>query len=78
MCTKLKWTGIVIALIFIGLQFTTPRHTNLPFDEAQPNKSLNRTRVSSSFIDNLPAPALNARRLIPALCGSLEPPVISS
>src|SRR5688572_21040420 len=28
------------------------------------NKSLNRTRVSSPFIDNLSVPALNARRLI--------------
>jgi len=31
----LKWTAIAIAVIFIGLQFTTPRHTNPPFDEAQ-------------------------------------------
>ena len=31
----LKWTAIVIAVIFIGLQFTTPRHTNPPFDAAQ-------------------------------------------
>jgi len=32
---KLKWAGIIIALIFIGLQFTSPRHTNPSFDEAQ-------------------------------------------
>ena len=36
---------------------------------APPNKSLNRTRVSSFFIDNLSVPALIARRLIPALGG---------
>jgi len=32
---KLKWIGIVIAAILIGLQFTTPRHTNPPVDPAQ-------------------------------------------
>ena len=32
---KLKWAAMIIALIFIGLQFTTPSHTNPPFDEAQ-------------------------------------------
>ena len=32
---KLKWIAIVIALIFIGLQFTTPRHTNPSVDPAQ-------------------------------------------
>jgi hypothetical protein len=32
---KLKWAGIIIALIFIGLQFSTPRHINPPFNEAQ-------------------------------------------
>ncbi|SRR6266571_5384475 len=33
--TKLKWPAIVIAVILIGLQFTTPRHTNPFFNEAQ-------------------------------------------
>jgi heme-binding protein len=32
---KLKWVGLILALIFIGLQFTTPAHTNPPFNEAQ-------------------------------------------
>jgi hypothetical protein len=32
---KLKWAGVIIALIFIGLQFTTPSHTNPAIDEAQ-------------------------------------------
>jgi len=32
---KLKWIAIAIAVIFIGLQFTTPRHTNPPVDAAQ-------------------------------------------
>ena len=32
---KLKWVAIVVGLIVIGLQFTTPRHTNPPVDEAQ-------------------------------------------
>ena len=35
MRTMLKWTAIAIAVIFIGLQFTTPQHTNPHFDEAQ-------------------------------------------
>jgi len=32
---KLKWIAIVVAVIFIGLQFTTPRHTNPTVDAAQ-------------------------------------------
>ncbi len=32
---KLKWIVMIIGLIFIGLQFTTPAHTNPPFNEAQ-------------------------------------------
>lgn len=32
---KLKWTALILTLIFIGLQFTTPAHTNPHFDEAQ-------------------------------------------
>jgi heme-binding protein len=32
---KLKWTVMILALIFIGLQFTNPGHTNPPFDETQ-------------------------------------------
>jgi hypothetical protein len=32
---KLKWTALILTLLFIGLQFTTPAHTNPPFDETQ-------------------------------------------
>jgi Haem-binding domain len=32
---KLTWTALVIAVIVIGLQYTTPRHTNPSFNEAQ-------------------------------------------
>ena len=32
---KLKWTALILTLIFIGLQFTTPAHTNPHFVEAQ-------------------------------------------
>jgi hypothetical protein len=32
---KLKWAVMILTLIFTGLQFTTPAHTNPPFDEAQ-------------------------------------------
>src|ERR1051326_5866078 len=35
MRTKLKWIASILALIFIGLQFTGPVHTNPPFDEAK-------------------------------------------
>lgn len=35
MRTKLKWAGMIIALIIIGLQFTSPAHTNPPVDETQ-------------------------------------------
>lgn len=35
MRTKVKWAGVTIGLVIVGLQFTTPRHTNPPFDEAQ-------------------------------------------
>lgn len=30
-----KWIVVVIAVVFLGLQFTTPRHTNPPVDAAQ-------------------------------------------
>jgi cytochrome c5 len=30
-----KWIAVVIVVIFIGLQFTTPRHTNPSVDAAQ-------------------------------------------
>ena len=40
MRTKIKWTLISIGLIFIGLQFTTPGHTNPAFDEAQSLEAL--------------------------------------
>lgn len=32
---KLKWVALIAALIFIGLQFKFPAHTNPPFDETQ-------------------------------------------
>ena len=32
---KLQWVAIVIAAIFVGLQFTTPRHTNPSIDATQ-------------------------------------------
>jgi Haem-binding domain len=32
---NLKWAAVIAALIFIGLQFTSPAHTNPPFDETQ-------------------------------------------
>lgn len=32
---RLKWVAVVVVVIFIGLQFTTPRHTNPPVDPAQ-------------------------------------------
>ena len=32
---KMKWATIVVALIVVGLQFTTPAHTNPPVDKAQ-------------------------------------------
>lgn len=30
---KLKWAVLIVALIFIGLQFTSPKHINPPVDE---------------------------------------------
>jgi hypothetical protein len=30
----LKWTLVVIGVIFVGLQFTGPARTNPPFDES--------------------------------------------
>jgi len=32
---KLKWTAIVVVLIVVALQFSTPAHTNPPVDTAQ-------------------------------------------
>jgi hypothetical protein len=32
---KLKWIAFILTLIFTGLQFTSPVHTNPSFDEAQ-------------------------------------------
>ena len=32
---KSKWTGIMIGVIFIGLQFTTSQHANPTVDAAQ-------------------------------------------
>ena len=36
----LKWVLVAICLIFIGLQFTNPRHTNPPFDESKTLESM--------------------------------------
>ncbi|HEX6650954.1 MAG TPA: heme-binding domain-containing protein [Pyrinomonadaceae bacterium] len=33
--SKLKWSAIVVALIVVGLQFSTPAHTNPSVDGAQ-------------------------------------------
>jgi len=35
MRTRLRWTAIIIALIFFALQFTSPAHTNPHLDEAK-------------------------------------------
>lgn len=35
MRTKLKWAGVIAALIFVGLQFTSPARTNPPVDNVQ-------------------------------------------
>ena len=48
---KLKWTAVIMVMIFIGLQFNTREHTNPPFDET---KSLEKmigvpTEVSAAF-----------------------------
>ena len=44
---KLKWIAIVIGVIFIGLQFTTPKHTNPAGDAAQ---ALTATTAVSSDV----------------------------
>ena len=33
--SKMKWGAIIVALIVVGLQFTTPAHTNPTVDKAQ-------------------------------------------
>lgn len=35
MKTKLKWTIVILALIFFGLQFTSPSRINPPIDESK-------------------------------------------
>src|SRR5678810_196465 len=47
MRTKLRWTAIIIALIFFALQFTSPAHTNPHLDEA---KALEATTVIPSEV----------------------------
>ena len=47
---KLKWAALIVALIFIGLQFTSPARTNPPFDEAQ---SLQRVTAVPSDVSAL-------------------------
>ena len=53
---KLKWAAIIISLIFIGLQFTTPAHTNPPFNEAQ---TLQGTTVVPSDVSALSTRSCN-------------------
>jgi len=53
---KLKWAGAVIALIFIVLQFTTPRHINPPLNEAQ---ALQGMTVVPSHVSELFARSCN-------------------
>jgi len=47
-----KRTFVVVAVIFIGLQFTTPTHTNPPSDEAQSLKRMTTipSRISALFV----------------------------
>lgn len=52
----LKWTALILTLIFIGLQFTTPAHTNPPFDEAQ---TLQRVTVVPSDVSAMFARSCN-------------------
>ena len=47
---KLKWIAIAIAVIFIGLQFTTPRHTNPPVDAAQTLVALTAPPADASAV----------------------------
>jgi len=37
---KLKWTLVTIGLTLLGLQFTTPAHTNPPLDESKMLESM--------------------------------------
>ena len=48
---KLKWAAVIISLILLGLQFTTPSHTNPPFDEAQTLHGITNvpTEISALF-----------------------------
>jgi hypothetical protein len=55
---QLKWAAVIIALIFIGLQFTTPSHTNPPFDEAQTLQGI--TNVPPDISALLPGRATTA------------------
>ena len=47
---KLKWPALIVALIFIGLQFTSPAHTNASFDET---KSLQSVTTVPADVSNL-------------------------
>ena len=52
---KLKWTAVIMVIIFIGLQFNTREHTNPPFDET---KSLEKMiGVPTEVSARSPAPA---------------------
>ena len=53
---KLKWAAVIAALIFIGLQFTSPARTNPPFDET---KSLQGTTTVPSDVSALFARSCN-------------------
>ena len=47
---KLKWAALIVALIVIGLQFTSPNHINPPVDET---KSLQATTTVPADISAL-------------------------
>lgn len=53
---KVKWTVMIIVVISIGLQFTSPAHSNPPFDEAE---TLQGTTVVPSEVSALFARSCN-------------------
>lgn len=50
MKTKLKWIAVAVAIVFIGLQFTSPQRINPPFDETQTLQALNNVPPDISNI----------------------------
>lgn len=50
MRTKLKWTVAVVAMIFAGLQFTSPARTNPPFYEAQALEAMTEVPAEVSIV----------------------------